>query len=146
MEGIVGFAEEPVWGVDLAAEHERYLCEQVFQRPIVITDHPKGIKAFYMRQNNDRKTVASAHILVTKVGELVGGSERESRLDVLEERCTAMNVDPSQLSWYLDLRRYGTVPHTGFGIVFERLLLFITGLEDVRDVIACPRFAGHCDF
>jgi asparaginyl-tRNA synthetase len=140
------FDEKPVWGMDLPSEMERYLCEQVFKMPVVLTDYPKDIKAFYMKLNEDKKTVAAADILVPKIGEIIGGSQREHRLEVLKERCVEMGLDPKAVWWYLDLRRYGTVPHAGFGLGFERLILFITGLQNIRDVIPFPRFPGNAEF
>jgi asparaginyl-tRNA synthetase len=140
------FDEKVVWGMDLPSEMERYLCEQVFKMPVVLTDYPKDIKAFYMKLNEDGKTVAAADILVPKIGEIIGGSQREHRLEVLKERCVEMGLDPKAVWWYLDLRRYGTVPHAGFGLGFERLILFITGLQNIRDVIPFPRFPGNAEF
>ena len=140
------FEETPNWGIDLPSEHERYLCEQVYKMPVVLTDYPKEIKAFYMKVNEDKKTVAAADILVPKIGEIIGGSQREHRMDVLKERCVEMGLDPKAVWWYLDLRKYGTVPHAGFGLGFERLILFITGLDNIRDVIPFPRWAGHAEF
>lgn len=128
------------------SEHERYLCEKLFKKPVVLTDYPKGIKAFYMKLNEDGETVAAADILVPKIGELVGGSQREHRFDVLTQRCEAQGIEPSALWWYLELRKFGTVPHAGFGLGFERLVLFITGLENIRDVIPFPRTPGLADF
>jgi len=145
-ENGVTFEEKPVWGMDLPSEHERYLCEKVFNKPVVLTDYPKDIKAFYMKLNPDGKTVAAADILVPKIGEIIGGSQREHRLDVLKQRCVEMNLDPAHVWWYMDLRRYGTVPHAGFGLGFERLILFITGLDNIRDVIPFPRWAGNSSF
>lgn len=142
----VKFEEEPVWGMDLPSEHERYLCEKVYKKPVVLTDYPKDIKAFYMKLNDDEKTVAAADILVPKIGEIIGGSQREHRRDVLLKRCEEMNLDPRQVWWYLDLRRYGTVPHAGFGLGFERLILFITGLQNIRDVIPFPRYPQNAEF
>ena len=144
-DGVV-FEEEPVWGIDLPSEHERYLCEKVYQKPVVLTDYPKDIKAFYMKLNEDEKTVAAADILVPKIGEIIGGSQREHRMDVLKRRCEEMGLDPRQVWWYLDLRRYGTVPHAGFGLGFERLILFITGLQNIRDVIPFPRYPQNAEF
>merc|ERR1711916_283949 len=118
----------------------RYLSEEVFKGPIIVYDYPKDIKAFYMRLNDDGKTVAAMDILVPKVGELVGGSQREERLEVLEQRIKDSGLDTESYSWYLDLRRYGTVPHAGFGLGFERLVLFTTGIENIRDVIPFPRY------
>ena len=142
----VKFEVEPVWGIDLPSEHERYICEKVFKMPVVLTDYPKEIKAFYMKLNDDNKTVAAADVLVPKIGEIIGGSQREHRFDVLKQRCAEMNVDPKSIWWYLDLRRYGTVPHAGFGLGFERLILFITGLDNIRDVIPFPRWVGNAKF
>jgi asparaginyl-tRNA synthetase len=139
--------EYPVeWGIDLQSEHERYLTEELIQRPVIVTDYPKGIKAFYMRLNNDQKTVAAMDILVPKIGELVGGSQREERLEVLEARMKAQNLNLDDYWWYLDLRRYGTVPHAGFGLGFERLVQFMTGMQNIRDVIPFPRAPMSADF
>eukprot|EP00049_Salpingoeca_infusionum_P001600 m.49597 g.49597 ORF g.49597 m.49597 type:complete len:624 (+) comp11105_c0_seq3:45-1916(+) len=144
-EGKVKFDEDkPVfWGVDMASEHERYLCETVFNGPTIVYNYPKEIKSFYMRLNEDGKTVAAMDILVPGVGELVGGSQREERPDVLTERIQSAGLEPEQYSWYLDLRRYGTVKHAGFGLGFERLVRFATGMENIRDVIPFPRYPGH---
>jgi asparaginyl-tRNA synthetase len=137
--------EFPVsWGVDLASEHERYLAEKHVGRPVVVMNYPKDIKAFYMRLNDDEKTVAAMDVLAPGMGEIIGGSQREERLDVLDAR-----MDPQlreELWWYRDLRRYGTVPHAGFGLGFERLLNYITGMENVRDAIPFPRTPGHAVF
>jgi asparaginyl-tRNA synthetase len=139
--------EYPVeWGIDLQSEHERYLTEELIQRPVIVTDYPKGIKAFYMRLNDDQKTVAAMDILVPKIGELVGGSQREERLEVLEARMKAQNLNLDDYWWYLDLRRYGTVPHAGFGLGFERLVQFMTGMQNIRDVIPFPRAPMSADF
>lgn len=137
---------EITWGMDLGSEHERYLSESVFQRPVILMNYPKDIKAFYMRLNDDGKTVAAMDILVPGIGELVGGSQREERPEVLEERIRGVGLDPVAYSWYLDLRRFGTVPHAGFGLGFERLVRYVTGLENIRDVIPFPRWPGHADF
>jgi asparaginyl-tRNA synthetase len=142
----VQFEEAPVWGMDLPSEHERYLAETVFKMPVVLTDYPKGIKAFYMKLNDDGKTVAAADVLVPKIGEIIGGSQREHRKEVLVERCIESGLDPKAIWWYLDLRKYGTVPHAGFGLGFERLILFVTGLQNIRDVIPFPRWAGNAEF
>lgn len=142
----VEFEVKPEWGIDLPSEHERYLCEKVFKRPVVLTNYPKEIKAFYMKLDDDGKTVSAADILVPKIGEIIGGSQREHRKDVLVERCIEMGLDPKQVWWYIDLRKYGTVPHAGFGLGFERLILFITGLDNIRDVIPFPRWAGNAEF
>jgi asparaginyl-tRNA synthetase len=132
--------EYPVsWGLDLQSEHERYLAEEVFKKPTILTDYPVEIKAFYMRLNEDGKTVAAMDILAPKIGEIIGGSQREERLDVLESRIAAQGLDPQEYWWYLDLRRYGTVPHAGFGLGFERLVQFMTGMTNIRDVIPFPR-------
>jgi len=137
--------EFPVsWGMDLASEHERYLAETHIGRPVVVTDYPKEIKAFYMRLNDDDKTVAAMDVLAPGIGEIIGGSQREERLDVLDARMDAELRE--DLWWYRDLRRYGTVPHAGFGLGFERLLAYVTGMENVRDVIPFPRTPGHADF
>jgi asparaginyl-tRNA synthetase len=132
--------EYPVsWGLDLQSEHERYLAEEVFKKPTILTDYPVEIKAFYMRLNDDGKTVAAMDILAPKIGEIIGGSQREERLDVLEQRIVAQGLDLKDYWWYLDLRRYGTVPHAGFGLGFERLVQFMTGMANIRDVIPFPR-------
>jgi asparaginyl-tRNA synthetase len=140
------FEEKVEWGMDLPSEMERFICEQVYKMPVVLTDYPKEIKSFYMKLNEDGKTVAAADILVPKIGEIIGGSQREHRLDVLTQRCVEMGLDPKAVWWYLDLRRYGTVPHSGFGLGFERLILFITGINNIRDVIPFPRWAGNSKF
>jgi asparaginyl-tRNA synthetase len=132
--------EYPVsWGLDLQSEHERYLAEEVFKKPVILTDYPVDIKSFYMRLNDDGKTVAAMDILAPKIGEIIGGSQREERLDLLEQRLTAQGLNPADYWWYLDLRRYGTVPHAGFGLGFERLVQFMTGMTNIRDVIPFPR-------
>jgi asparaginyl-tRNA synthetase len=132
--------EFPVeWGLDLQSEHERYLTDTVFKGPVIVSDYPKGIKAFYMRLNDDDKTVAAMDVLVPKVGEIIGGSQREERLDVLENRMQEMEIPLENMQWYLDLRRYGSAPHAGFGLGFERLVQYITGMSNIRDVIPCPR-------
>ncbi|MFK0731612.1 MAG: asparagine--tRNA ligase [Gloeotrichia echinulata GP01] len=139
--------EYPVsWGLDLQSEHERYLAEQVFKKPVILTDYPAQIKAFYMRLNDDEKTVRAMDILAPKIGEIVGGSQREERLEVLERRVLAQGMKPEDLWWYLDLRRYGTVPHAGFGLGFERLVQFITGMGNIRDVIPFPRTPQNAEF
>jgi len=127
------------WGLDLQSEHERYLAEEHFKRPLIVTDYPAKIKAFYMRLNQDGKTVRAMDILAPKIGEIIGGSQREERLDVLQQRIQAQGLDPASYWWYLDLRRYGTVPHAGFGLGFERLVQFMTGMGNIRDVIPFPR-------
>jgi asparaginyl-tRNA synthetase len=134
------------WGCDLQSEHERYLTEEYFKKPTIVTGYPKDIKAFYMRQNEDDKTVAAMDILVPGIGELVGGSQREERLDVLEKRMHELMLNTQDYWWYLELRKYGSVPHAGFGIGFERFVQFATGMENIRDVIPFPRYPGHAEF
>mmetsp|Transcript_39812 Transcript_39812/g.100971 ORF Transcript_39812/g.100971 Transcript_39812/m.100971 type:complete len:589 (-) Transcript_39812:64-1830(-) len=134
------------WGTDLQSEHERYLTEEVFMKPTIVYNYPKEIKAFYMRLNDDGKTVAAMDVLVPGIGELVGGSQREDRLDVLEERMRAAGLEPEEYKPYVDLRRYGSVPHAGFGLGFERLIQFATGVDNIRDVIPFPRYPGNCKF
>lgn len=139
--------EYPVsWGLDLQSEHERYLAEQLFKKPAIVTDYPVGIKAFYMRLNDDQKTVSAMDILAPKIGEIIGGSQREERLDILEQRMRNQGLNPEDLWWYLDLRRYGTVPHAGFGLGFERLVQFMTGMANIRDVIPFPRTPLSAEF
>jgi len=139
--------EYPVsWGLDLQSEHERYLAEEYFLKPVIITGYPKEIKAFYMRANEDNKTVAAMDVLVPKIGEIIGGSQREERLEVLEQKMKAANLPVEEYWWYLELRKYGTVPHSGFGAGFERLIQFATGMENIRDVIPFPRYPGKADF
>ena len=134
------------WGCDLQTEHERYLTEQIFKKPVFVTDYPKEIKAFYMRLNDDGKTVAACDCLVMGIGEIIGGSQREERLDVLEARIKELGLDPADYDWYLDLRRYGGVKHSGFGLGFERLVMYLTGITNIRDVIPYPRTTGSADF
>ena len=142
-----GKFEFPVeWGTDLAAEHERFLVEKKFKKPVIVVDYPKDIKSFYMRMNDDGKTVAAMDVLFPGIGEVIGGSQREERLDVLEARMAEMNVPTEELQWYLDLRRFGGCPHSGFGLGFERIILFITGMTNIRDVIAFPRTPGNAEF
>jgi asparaginyl-tRNA synthetase len=139
--------EFPVrWGMDMQAEHERFLTEKLFQRPVVVMNYPKEIKAFYMRVNDDGRTVAAMDVLAPGIGEIIGGSQREERLSVLDQRLAEMKIDPSSYSWYRDLRRYGTVPHAGFGLGLERTLIYATGLGNVRDVIPFPRTPGSAHF
>jgi asparaginyl-tRNA synthetase len=139
--------EFPVqWGLDLQSEHERYLAEEFFRKPVIITDYPKQIKAFYMRSNEDGKTVAAMDVLVPKIGEIIGGSQREERLDLLETKLKELGLPLEDYWWYLELRRYGSVPHAGFGAGFERLVQFATGMENIRDVIPFPRYPGKADF
>jgi asparaginyl-tRNA synthetase len=134
------------WGVDLQSEHERYLVEKHFKKPVILTDYPKNIKAFYMRQNDDGKTVAAMDILAPGIGEIVGGSQREERLNKLTERMNEMHISTEELDWYLDTRRFGTVPHAGFGLGFERLVQFVTGMSNIRDVIPFPRTPKSAEF
>ncbi len=139
--------EFPVnWGLDLQSEHERYLAEELFKKPVIVSDYPVGIKAFYMRLNDDEKTVAAMDVLAPKIGEIIGGSQREERLDILEKRIKNQGMNPEDLWWYLDLRRYGTVPHAGFGLGFERLVQFMTGMGNIRDVIPFPRTPLSAEF
>lgn len=139
--------EFPVyWGVDLASEHERYLVEKHFKKPVILTDYPKEIKAFYMKLNEDGKTVRAMDVLFPKIGEIIGGSQREEDYDKLMARITEMNIPMKDMWWYLDTRRFGTVPHSGFGLGFERLVLFVTGMQNIRDVIPFPRYPGNCEF
>lgn len=139
--------EFPVaWGTDLQSEHERYLAEEYCKKPVVLTDYPKNIKAFYMRENEDGKTVAAMDLLVPKIGELMGGSQREERLEVLEKKIQENKLLKEDYWWYLELREYGSVPHAGFGVGFERLVQFVTGMENIRDVIPFPRYPGHAEF
>jgi asparaginyl-tRNA synthetase len=142
----VSFQFPVQWGLDLQSEHERYLTEQVIGGPVFITNYPKDIKAFYMRMNDDGKTVAAMDLLVPKVGEIIGGSQREERLDRLTERMVQCGIDPETLSWYLDTRRWGSTPHAGFGLGFERLIMYLTGMENIRDVIPFPRTPRHAEF
>jgi asparaginyl-tRNA synthetase len=139
--------EFPVrWGVDLQSEHERFLAEEFVKRPLFVTDYPAEIKAFYMYRNDDGKTVRAMDVLVPKVGEIIGGSQREHRLDVLTQRMRDSGLDPERYWWYLDLRRHGSVPHAGFGLGFERLIQFVTGMQNIRDVIPFPRVPGSAEF
>jgi len=134
------------WGMDLPSEMERFLTEKLYEKPVVVYNYPKGIKAFYMRLNDDDKTVAAFDVLVPGVGELVGGSQREERLGVLEARMREGGLDPEDYAWYADLRRYGTVVHSGFGVGLERLVMLVTGITNIRDVIPYPRYPGHADY
>ena len=139
--------ENPVsWGIDLASEHERYLAEQHFKAPVVVKNYPKDIKAFYMRMNDDGKTVAAMDVLAPGIGEIIGGSQREERLDMLDKRMDEMGLKKEDYWWYRDLRRYGTVPHSGFGLGFERLIVYVTGVQNVRDVIPFPRTPRNANF
>lgn len=134
------------WGVDIQTEHERFLSEQVFNKPVIVYNYPKGIKAFYMKLNDDEKTVRAMDVLVPRIGELIGGSEREDRYDILAKRIKENDLDPDNYWWYLDLRKYGSVPHAGFGLGFERLILLVTGMKNIRDVIPFPRYPGNALF
>ena len=134
------------WGCDLQTEHERFLTEKIFKKPVFVTDYPKEIKAFYMRLNDDGQTVAACDCLVMGIGEIIGGSQREERLDVLEARINELGLDPKDYDWYLDLRRYGGVKHSGYGLGFERLVMYLTGISNIRDVLPFPRTTGSADF
>jgi len=139
--------EFPVsWGVDLQAEHEKYLVEQHFKKPVILTDYPKDIKAFYMKQNDDNKTVRAMDVLFPRIGEIIGGSQREEDYDKLVRRCNEMNIPEQEMWWYIETRKYGTVPHSGFGLGFERMVLFITGMKNIRDVIPFPRTPQNAEF
>jgi asparaginyl-tRNA synthetase len=139
--------EYPVdWGTDLQSEHERFITEDYFKQPVILMNYPKKIKAFYMRVNDDDKTVAAMDVLVPKIGEIIGGSQREERLDVLDRRIEEMGLHKESYWWYRDLRRYGTVPHAGFGLGFERVIQFCTGMSNIRDVIPFPRAPRQADF
>ena len=140
------FEFKPEWGKDLQSEHERFLTEQHFKCPVIVFDYPKDIKAFYMRQNDDGRTVAAMDVLAPSIGEIIGGSQREERYDFLERRITELGFDPADYWWYLDMRKYGTAPHCGFGLGFERLLMLLTGAGNIRDVIPFPRTPNHLEF
>jgi len=140
------FEFKPEWGIDLQSEHERYLTEEIFHGPVTVMNYPKEIKAFYMRLNDDNRTVAAMDVLLPKIGEIIGGSQREERLDVLERRITELGMDPKNYWWYLDLRRFGSVPHAGFGLGFERMVRFCTGMGNIRDVIPYPRAPQSAEF
>ncbi len=142
----VKFEFEPLYGSDLQTEHERYLCERHFKRPVIVYDYPKTIKPFYMRLNDDGETVAAMDVLVPRVGEIIGGSQREERLEVLESRMVEAGMNPQSYWWYLDIRRFGSVPHSGFGLGFERFLMMVTGVTNIRDVIPFPRTPQHLEF
>ncbi|MBN2813154.1 MAG: asparagine--tRNA ligase, partial [Bacteroidales bacterium] len=139
--------EFPVsWGMDLQTEHERFLVEKHFKKPVIVTDYPMAIKAFYMKQNDDGKTVRGMDVLFPKIGEIIGGSQREENLEKLMKRITDLKIPDKDMWWYLDTRRFGSAPHSGFGLGFERLLLFVTGMGNIRDVIPFPRFPKNADF
>jgi len=134
------------WGIDLQSEHERWLVEKKFKKPVIVRDYPAQIKAFYMRHNDDGKTVAAMDVLFPGIGEVMGGSQREERLEVLLEKIKEHDIPEEELSWYLDLRKFGGCPHAGFGLGFERMILFITGMGNIRDVIPFPRTPGSAEF
>ena len=134
------------WGADIQTEHERYLAEKHFGRPVFVTDYPKEIKSFYMRMNDDGKTVAATDLLVPGIGELVGASQREERYDVLKARMAELGMSEEDFWWYLDLRRFGTTVHSGFGIGFDRLVMYLTGIQNIRDVLPFPRTTGTAEF
>ena len=134
------------WGTDLQTEHERYLSEKIFKKPVFVTDYPAEIKAFYMKLNPDGKTVAASDLLAPGIGEIIGGSQREDNLEILQNKIKELNMDEQDYWWYLDLRRYGSVPHSGFGLGFERLMMYITGMQNIRDVIPFPRTPKNCEF
>lgn len=140
------FENKVFWGVDLASEHEKYLTEQVFKGPIIIYNYPKDIKSFYMKMNDDEKTVQAMDVLVPKIGEIIGGSAREDDLEKLDKRIEACKLDKAAYWWYRELREYGTIPHTGYGLGFERLVMMATGVENIRDVIPFPRAPGVAEF
>jgi asparaginyl-tRNA synthetase len=140
------FDFKPYWGCDLQSEHEKFLTEKIANGPVIVTDYPKEIKAFYMKLNDDEKTVRAMDVLVPRLGEIIGGSEREDNLQRLEIRLRALGMNPNDYNWYLDLRRFGTAPHSGFGLGFERLIQYITGMANIRDVIPYPRAVGQADF
>ena len=145
-EAKVDFEYPVEWGIDLQTEHERYITEKVFNKPVFVTDYPKDIKAFYMRMNDDNKTVAAMDLLVPGVGELIGGSQREERLDVLEQRIVEMGMDTDDYWWYLELRKFGGTKHAGFGLGFERMIMYMTGMANIRDVIPFPRTVKNAEF
>ena len=142
----VTFEFPVVWGSDLQSEHERYLCEKVFKKPVVLVDYPKEIKPFYMKLNEDGKTVRAMDVLVPKIGEIIGGSQREDDYETLLERIKASNLNPDDYWWYLELRKFGSAPHAGFGLGFERLIQFVTGMANIREVIPFPRTPGNVSF
>ena len=145
-QGKVKFENKVEWGVDLASEHERHLTEKVFNGPIILYNYPKDIKAFYMKMNPDGKTVQAMDILVPRIGEIIGGSAREENLEILDQRIESCGLDKEAYWWYRQLREYGTVPHCGFGLGFERLVMMATGIENIRDVIPFPRAPGQAEF
>jgi asparaginyl-tRNA synthetase len=146
MESGESFAYPVEWGLDLQTEHERYLCEKVFKKPVFVTDYPKEIKAFYMRLNEDKKTVAATDLLVPGIGELIGGSQREEREDILAGKINDLGMSEEDYWWYLELRKYGGTKHSGYGLGFERLIMYLTGMSNIRDVIPFPRTTGSAEF
>ncbi|MCB0761105.1 MAG: asparagine--tRNA ligase, partial [Flavobacteriales bacterium] len=134
------------WGLDLQSEHERFLVEKHFSKPVILYNYPAKIKAFYMRQNDDNQTVAAMDVLVPGIGEIIGGSQREERMDILEEKCKAFNIPAEHVWWYMELRKFGTAKHAGFGLGFERLIMFVTGMTNIRDVIPFPRTPQNAEF
>jgi len=140
------FEYDVKWGIDLQTEHERYITEEIYNKPVFVTDYPKDIKAFYMKLNDDKKTVAATDLLVPGVGELIGGSQREEQYKVLVDRIKEMGLDVEDYWWYLDLRKFGTTPHSGFGLGFERAVMYATGMENIRDVIPFPRVRRNAEF
>jgi len=140
------FDFKPYWGCDLQTEHERFLTEEVCKCPVAVTDYPREIKSFYMKQNDDGKTVRAVDILAPRLGEIIGGSERENRLDMLLARMKELGLKEEDYWWYLDLRRFGSVPHSGFGLGFERAVQYVTGMQNIRDVIPYPRAVGQAEF
>jgi asparaginyl-tRNA synthetase len=146
MESGETFAYPVEWGLDLQTEHERYLCEKVFKKPVFVTDYPKEIKAFYMRLNEDKKTVAATDLLVPGIGELIGGSQREEREDILAGKINDLGMSEEDYWWYLELRKYGGTKHSGYGLGFERLIMYLTGMSNIRDVIPFPRTTGSAEF
>merc|ERR1719287_248273 len=144
--GAATFEYEVAWGKELQTEHEKWLTDKLYKRPTIVYNYPKDCKAFYMRQNEDGKTVAAMDILCPGIGELIGGSQREERLDVLDARIAEQGMDKEGLWWYRELRQYGSVPHAGFGVGFERLVMLCTGVQNIRDVIPFPRYPGHAAF
>ena len=139
------FEVQPYWGLDLGSEHERFLTEQVYKRPVIMTDYPKEIKAFYMKLNPDGKTVASMDCLVPGIGEIIGGSQREDNFDILKNRIEELGMKPEDYAFYLDLRKYGSARHAGYGLGFERCVMYLTGMGNIRDVLPFPRTVGNCD-
>ena len=140
------FEYKAAFGIDLQSEHERHLTEMVFKKPVIVFDYPKEIKAFYMKANDDGKTVRAMDVLVPRIGELIGGSEREDNFEELRGRIAKQGLDEKDYWWYLDLRKYGGAPHAGFGLGFERLMLLVTGMQNIRDVIPFPRYPGSAEF